>query len=350
MRVFRLIVAAILLTCVLPRSLRAADPARRLIVIAPEAWRSSLAGFVAYKATLLPAEFRSLESILQTTGGVDDPEKLKRFLYEEWRSRRLGYALLVGDVDVMPVRFMVLDRVTPAAFDYAFYPTDLYYGDLAKRDGSFDDWNANKESFHARYFGEVRGEKNKDDAINYDGVDYLPEIAVGRWPVSEAAQARLVAAKAMTYEKGVLSDLNPSIRRAAFASVGGWVDSRGLMDRPGQEPGDAAIAPVVHVQLVRRDERAERKVFGQPPIAHHGEPLEQIDVGFFGREVDQIDHAIGVVLGDHFGCVLRIDQHNIQARLAQTLETVAQRGVGLVQRTIAQHGIAADLPQHQIRI
>ena len=48
--------------------------------------------------------------------------------------------VLVGDVDVMPVRYMVLDRVTPAAFDYAFYPSDLYYADLAKSDGAFDCW------------------------------------------------------------------------------------------------------------------------------------------------------------------------------------------------------------------
>lgn len=231
MRLFRLILLA---TFVASFSLHAAESSRRLIVIAPAAWQPELASFLAYKATLLPTEFRSLESILQTTDGVDDPEKLKRFLYGQWRSHRLGYALLVGDVDVMPVRFMVLDRVTPAAFDYAFYPTDLYYGDLAKRDGSFDDWNAKRDGFHARYFGEVRGEKNKDDAINYDGVDYLPEIAVGRWPVSNPDEARLVAGKTMTYEKAVLSvlsDWNPSIRRAAFASVGGWVDSRGLMDR-----------------------------------------------------------------------------------------------------------------------
>src|ERR1019366_9383103 len=98
----------------------------------------------------------------------------------EWRGRGLGYALLVGDVDVLPVRYMCLDRVTPAAFDYAFYPSDLYYSDLAKADGSFEDWNARKESFHAGYFGEVRGEKNKQDPINFDQVDYLPDIAAGR--------------------------------------------------------------------------------------------------------------------------------------------------------------------------
>ena len=41
-------------------------------------------------------------------------------LLQRWRSDHLGYALLVGDVDVLPVRYMVLDRVTPAAFDDAF--------------------------------------------------------------------------------------------------------------------------------------------------------------------------------------------------------------------------------------
>src|SRR5262252_3993676 len=61
----------------------------------------------------------------------------------------------VGDADVMPVRFMVLDRCTPAAFDYAFYPSDLYYADLQKRDGSFEDWNTTKVGFHRGYYGEV---------------------------------------------------------------------------------------------------------------------------------------------------------------------------------------------------
>jgi hypothetical protein len=160
----------------------------------------------------------------------DDPERLKRFLFQAWRSRNsVGYVLLVGDADVLPVRYMVLDRITPAAFDYAFYPSDLYYADLAKRDGSFEDWNARKDGFHAGYFGEVRGEKNKADPINFDRVDYRPEIAVGRWPVSTVAEVRLVASKTMRYENG-LPD-RADARRIALVSVGGWVDSRPLMDR-----------------------------------------------------------------------------------------------------------------------
>ncbi|HXT39535.1 MAG TPA: C25 family cysteine peptidase [Candidatus Angelobacter sp.] len=204
---------------------------KRLLVIAPERFHPALKEFVRFKRKQLPTELISLEKVLTKSKGVDDPEKIKRFLYQEWRAQHLGYALLVGDADVFPVRYMVLDRVTPSAFDYAFYPCDLYYSDLAKADGGFDDWNARKDGFHAAYFGEVRGEKNKSDPINFDEVDYRPEIAVGRWPVSTIEEARLVAAKTMHYEERVLNGSVPGERRAAFLSVGGWVDSRPLLDK-----------------------------------------------------------------------------------------------------------------------
>ncbi len=213
-----------------PRLQPSAIRSNRLVIIAPNAFHPALKQFVAHKKKLLPTTLKSLEDILRTGTGVDAPEKVKRFLYAQWRGHGLGYALLVGDVDTFPVRFMVLDRVTPAAYDYAFYPSDLYYSDLAKPDGSFDDWNACKESFHAGYFGEVRGEKNKNDPINFDGIDYRPEIAVGRWPVSTVEEVRLLAAKTIAYEQVLLSNASPHLHRAAFVAVGGWVDSRPLMN------------------------------------------------------------------------------------------------------------------------
>jgi hypothetical protein len=203
----------------------------RLIVIAPAAFHSALDEFVTHKRKRLVVDLYSLQQILSHHTGVDDPERLKHFLFEQWRTQGLRYVLLVGDVDVMPVRFMVLDRVTPAAFDYAFYPSDLYYGDLARRDGTFDDWNGRKDSFHAGYFGEVRGEKNKRDPINFDQVDYRPEIAVGRWPVSTPEEVRLVASKTLGYELACQTNQDGAFRRAALLAVGGWVDSRPLMER-----------------------------------------------------------------------------------------------------------------------
>ncbi len=233
----------------------------RLLVIAPSVFQPALQEFVAHKQKLRPTELWSLEDILQKTSGADDPEKLKRFLYAQWRERGLGYVLLVGDVDVLPVRYMVLDRVTPAAFDYSFYPSDLYYGDLAKPDGSFEDWNARKEGFHAGYFGEVRGEKNKTDPINYDEVDYLPEVAVGRWPVSTPAEARRVADKTVAYERIVLAHSSLHPQRAGFVVTGGWVDSRQLMDELAAKLAGAW-------QLEKRYYSDARRSSATPPPDH----------------------------------------------------------------------------------
>jgi hypothetical protein len=207
----------------------AEPPPRQLLIIAPAAFREALADYVRYKKQQLPTDLVLLEEALRRGRGGDDPERLKRFLYQ--RRADLGYVLLVGDADVLPVRYMVLDRITPPAFDYAFYPSDLYYADLTKPDGSFEDWNGRKDGFHGGYFGEVRGEKNKDDPINFDGIDYLPEIAVGRWPASTPEEVLRMARKSMEYEEAVRKGKHPGARRALFLSVGGWVDSRGNLDR-----------------------------------------------------------------------------------------------------------------------
>jgi hypothetical protein len=209
----------------------AAEDAREaMLVVAPESFHAALEDFVAKKGAYLPTTLVALESSLQGPG-ADDPEKLKRYLYDQWREHRFRYVLLVGDVDVLPVRYMVLDRKTEPAFNYSFYPSDLYYSDLARPDGSFDDWNAQKDGFHAHYYGEVRGEHHKSDPINFDAVDYLPEIAVGRWPVSTPAEAAVVARKSLAYERSTLGSDKAVPPRAAFFAVGGWVDSRTLMGR-----------------------------------------------------------------------------------------------------------------------
>ena len=200
------------------------------MIIAPKAFHAALEPYVVFKRAHTATELVSLEDVLRDSSGVDDPERLKRFLYVEWRNDGLRYVLLVGDADIMPVRYMVLDRITPAAFDYAFYASDLYYADVAKANESFEDWNAKREGFHRQYFGEVRGEKNKNDPINYDDVDFDPELAIGRWPVDTADEVRLVAQKSMTYETGVIYSNKPGLRTVGLLACGGWVDGRPLMN------------------------------------------------------------------------------------------------------------------------
>ena len=189
----------------------------------------------------LVTSLATLEGILENAAArneddsvTDDPERLKRFIYECWKDRGTKYVLLVGDADVMPVRYMVLDRVTEPAFDYAFYPSDLYYGDVAKIDGSFEDWNGSREGFHGRYFGEVRGEKNKTDPINFDAIDYKPEVAVGRWPVSFADDVKAIAEKTIAFESAPRPAARP---QAALIACGGWIENRPMMDAIAERLG-----------------------------------------------------------------------------------------------------------------
>ncbi len=228
-----------LLTCLLaqPAATPPAPPSaiprpKLLIVVAdPLAATPQLAPFVAHKQLTHDTQLVTLSAALAAGANpnakADDPERLKRFLYARWKAGT-GNVLLIGDADIMPVRYMTLDRVTPAAFDYAFYPCDLYYADVAKADGSFDDWNASKDGFHAEYFGEVRGEKNKTDPMNFDAVSYVPELALGRWPVSTPAELAVVAAKTTVYDLAVASETHAPI--AAAVMVGGWIDARGSLD------------------------------------------------------------------------------------------------------------------------
>ena len=227
-------IAALLLLSATGTAMAADRPRPRpksLLIVAPDAFRVGLQEYVVYKKRFQPTEFVSLQEALKSTDGVDDPERLKRFLYTVWKNRNLGYVLLVGDRDIMPVRYMVLDRVTLAAFDYAFYPSDLYYGDLARDDGSFDDWNGEHQAYHAQYFGEVRGEKNKRDPINFDKVHYRCQVAIGRWPVDTVAELKTVVAKSLVYERSIRDGKHPGMRDACLFNVGGWVDARDQLHR-----------------------------------------------------------------------------------------------------------------------
>jgi hypothetical protein len=204
-----------------------ADDLPGFVIVVPSALAESVRPYAKHREAEFRVELVTLEAVLAGARGDDDPERLKHYLYDAWRDRGVRYALLVGDADVMPVRYMVLDRVTEAAFDYAFYPSDLYYADVAEPDGSFEDWNGAREGHSAAYYGEVHGEKHKTGPINYDNIDYRPELAVGRWPVGTADEIERVAAKSIAYERWVDATDAPT---AAMVCVAGWVDGRGRLD------------------------------------------------------------------------------------------------------------------------
>ena len=103
------------LLCTIAHAAEADRP--RLVAIAPAEWVPVLAPWVEARKKDLDVEAVALEDVLATNEGRDAPERIKRFLFRGWKERNVRYALLVGDADTFPFRFMVLDRCTPAAFD-----------------------------------------------------------------------------------------------------------------------------------------------------------------------------------------------------------------------------------------
>ncbi|MBL8843954.1 MAG: hypothetical protein JNL90_20695 [Planctomycetes bacterium] len=237
--------AALLLALLIPPRLPRQEPAAAppasgasppaFAIVAPAAWRGALEPFARARAEQWRVELVALEEVMErgavapaadaaanAPATADAPERLKRFLHAGWRERGLTHVLLVGDCDVLPVRFMVLDRATPAAADRAFYACDLYYADVARADGSFDDWNGADPAAGGdpRYFGEVRGETAKSSPINFDAISYVPELAVGRWPVSDLAALQAVIAKTLAWRP-----TGPAPRALAL-HADGWIDAR----------------------------------------------------------------------------------------------------------------------------
>jgi hypothetical protein len=245
-----------------------AHAADTLVIIAPRDFHDALAPFVTHKKPILDTELVALEDVLEHWGGVDDPERIKHFLYDRWKAGRARYALLVGDVDRLPVRYMVLDRNTEAAFNYAFYPSDLYYADLSDRAGAFEDWNAESTGFHASYFGEVRGEHNKQDPINFDQVDYRPEIGVGRWPVSTPEQLTIVVDKTIAYETSLATRDSPPV--AGLVASGGWIENR---------PASDELASALDAWTVRKCYFADDKRDDETPQPNEASVLDLMNEG-----------------------------------------------------------------------
>ncbi|MBI2899927.1 MAG: hypothetical protein HYY17_07065 [Planctomycetes bacterium] len=261
------------------------------LVIAPERFHAALGEYVRHKNGRIRTEIVSLEAVLKSTRGADDPERVKRFLFSRWKDGA-RYALLVGDADVFPVRYMVLDRITEPAFDYAFYPSDLYYADLAKRDGSFDDWNAKKDGFHGGYYGEVRGEKIKKDPINYDDIDYRPEIAVGRWPVSTVEEVKIVAAKTIAYENGA------RLQRSALCHVEGWVDTREMLKGLAAKRSGAAV-----LDAPKETELVKLLNEGVGFLAHTGHGSDDSWAGCFSvKSIDSLKNGDRLPVMMSVGC------------------------------------------------
>jgi hypothetical protein len=142
-------------------------------------------------ATGLPSVVVTLTEVLTNARqGVDKAETVRNYVREAYELWGVDYLLIGGDTEILPVRY-AHSTFYPAG-SATDIPTDHYYACL---DG---DWNADGDGFFGEHF------RNAVDTGDF--TDLEAELAVGRAPVRDLAQASTFVDKVIEYETPLTTD------------------------------------------------------------------------------------------------------------------------------------------------
>lgn len=120
--------------------------------------------------------FADIDTILSTTFGNNPAEKLRNYLISEYNASPFSYLLLVGDIDLVPIAYL-----SPEPNSANSIPSDFYYSDLSS------DFDSDNDG--------LLGEYNS-------GMDYTPELAVGRIPWNDAVSVSQICSRIINFESG----------------------------------------------------------------------------------------------------------------------------------------------------
>ncbi|MGB3341063.1 MAG: C25 family cysteine peptidase, partial [bacterium] len=149
------------------------------IIITDNAQSSVYEGFAQFKKQLgINTVVKTISWIRQNYSGVDDAEKTRNFIKDAVDKWGTAFVLLGGDTQLVPTRFIWVDRTVIYSQLWLPIASDLYYADL-DGDWNFDgDWK----------YGELA-----------DSIDFYPEVFVGRIPTKTGIEAQSYVDKISDY-------------------------------------------------------------------------------------------------------------------------------------------------------
>ncbi|KYK29405.1 hypothetical protein AYK20_05510 [Thermoplasmatales archaeon SG8-52-1] len=183
-----------------------------LAIIAPQKFKSELQKLVTHKESKgVTTLLKTTEDIYSEYTGADKPEQIKLFIKDALETYNITYVMLVGGLNSLlnaeprddksqgskdwyvPVRY-TYNREQQGLFDPGFL-SDLYYADIYKEGGEFDDWDSNNNGVFAEWYG-----------INKDVLDFYPDVYVGRLACRNIYEVRIMVNKIINYEKKPAGD------------------------------------------------------------------------------------------------------------------------------------------------
>ncbi len=187
-----------------------------LVIITPSKFSSALQKLADHKDSYNIKTFiKTIEEIYDEYGdGVDNPEKIKLFIKDAIETNNITYVLLVGGLKNkiwakprdhknhgtqgwhLPVRYnnYIDDPEHPLTIAKIHDPgviTDLYFADIYKEGGEFEDWDPNDDGIFAAW--NLEGYEN-------DTIDLEPDVCVGRLACRDEREVKNVVDKIINYE------------------------------------------------------------------------------------------------------------------------------------------------------
>lgn len=154
----------------------------------------------------LVTAFADINTILSTSAGTTPADKLRNYLINEYLDSPFSYLLLIGDIDVVPIAYL-----TPEPNGNETVPSDFYYSDLSS------DFDSNSN-----------GKLGEYDT----GMDYTPELFVGRIPWNDAAKITQICNRIVNFEANNGTWKNKALLPAAMLNYAN--------EEPGFEATDGA--------------------------------------------------------------------------------------------------------------
>ena len=182
-----------------------------LVIISPSVFSAELERLVDHKnAHGVQTLLKTTEEIYAEYDGVDRPEKIKHFIKDAIETWNVTYVLLVGGLKspfygnprdtsnygsrdwYVPVRYSNLYDIyeDDPVYDPGFL-CDLYFSDIYKAGGVFDDWDSNDDG--------IIGARNRPETPD-DTLDLYPDVYMGRLPCRSIREVQSCVDKIITYE------------------------------------------------------------------------------------------------------------------------------------------------------
>ena len=153
------------------------------LIIGQSANEDNFAEYIQFRENQgMSADYVDIETILANGTGANDVEKLRNYLIQSYNDSPFAYLMLIGDPSIIPLPYLSSE---PGVVDEI--ASDFYYSDLTS---NFDSDNDN-----------ILGEYSADGISQDAGMDFTPEVFVGRIPWNDSGTIGSILDRIINFEQ-----------------------------------------------------------------------------------------------------------------------------------------------------